>query len=326
MSSSEIPRFTHMPPGMIQIDESLQMRLFVESDAENLLRLVDNERAQKFLPWAKPIHDLESAKDSIASFQSAWDNQRMARYVVEKDGEFAGYAGIWSDQEPDFYEFGFATLPELQGEGIGSKSVNRLINMARDDLGAKGMIAYVDDTNEQSKSSVSRLGFEPTEEFDSGDRRYVLDFDEQERRKKAFFNGDPNTAGSKGLIFIGDSVVVYRRDDNTDDHPHQLDLPGGGPEQGETPFQTFQREAMEEFNLGLSEDDIIYVRQYPSVVRPGKFAYFPVAKLPESAMERIRLGDEGSEYLILSFEEYLSRTDAWDIFQDRSKDYRAVAS
>ncbi len=137
----------------------------------------------------------------------------------------------------------------------------------------------------------------------------------------AFCKFDPTSIGSKGLVFVGDKVLVYRRDDNTDDHPLELDLPGGGPEGSETPFETFRREVKEEFNLDIEEKHITYVRIYPSSLGNGRVAYYPVAKLPSSCEDKIRLGDEGKEYMLLSLDEYLRRDDAWDIFQERARDY-----
>ena len=136
-----------------------------------------------------------------------------------------------------------------------------------------------------------------------------------------FFTFDPLTAGSKGLVFIGDNVLIYRRDDKTTNHPNELDLPGGGPEENETPFETFKREVKEEFSINLTQKDIEYVRKYPSTLEQGKFAYFPVAKIPAEMASRIKLGDEGLEFLLMSLSDYIARDDAWSLFQERAADY-----
>lgn len=141
-----------------------------------------------------------------------------------------------------------------------------------------------------------------------------------------FFKYDAATAGSKGLVFIGDKVLVYRRDGQTTIHPLEIDLPGGGPEGRETPFETFKREVKEEFGLEIHEEDIKYVRKYPSKLTPGKFGYYPVAKLPEDVEQHIVFGNEGSEYLLLALDDYLARDDAWAVFQDRAADYSSDSS
>ena len=136
-----------------------------------------------------------------------------------------------------------------------------------------------------------------------------------------FFKYDPLTAGSKGLVFVGEKILIYRRDYKTTNHPNELDLPGGGPEDGETPFETFKREVMEEFEINISSKDIVYVRKYPSKLEKGKFAYFPVVKLPAEMEANITLGDEGTEFLLIDPEDYVARDDAWVVFQERTQDF-----
>lgn len=137
-----------------------------------------------------------------------------------------------------------------------------------------------------------------------------------------FFESDPNSVGSKGLVFVGDKVLVYRRDVNTDNHPGEIDLPGGAPKLAETPFENFRREVLEEFALDLTPDNIDCVIRYPSSLDPTRTAYFPVAKLPAKLTSTIKLGHEGTEYLLLPLDEYIQRKDGWKIFQDRAEEYR----
>ena len=58
---------------------------------------------------------------------------------------------------------------------------------------------------------------------------------------KNIFSKERNFHGVKGLIFIGNKILVYRRDNNTDSFPLYIDLPGGAKELGESPFETFKR-------------------------------------------------------------------------------------
>jgi RimJ/RimL family protein N-acetyltransferase len=176
-NKSSIPPFEHMPPAEFDTpDSKIHLRLFNHGDEEDLLRLVQDENVQKYVPWAKRIHDLESARETIDNFTSSWERQVMARYVIDIDGNFAGYTGLWTDKQPNYYEFGFAVFPELRGQGIGKKVVAEVINIAKTKLQAKGMVAYVDDSNDASKAVVVSFGFSPTDEFDKGDRRYELEF------------------------------------------------------------------------------------------------------------------------------------------------------
>ncbi len=136
-----------------------------------------------------------------------------------------------------------------------------------------------------------------------------------------FYIYDKKCNGTKGLVFIGEKIIVYRRDNVTKTFPLHLDLPGGGTEDNETPFDTFKREVKEEFDIDIVRDNIVYAAKYPSSLYPNQNAYFAVAKLDKSYEDKISFGDEGIEYMLLEPQEYLKRNDAWPIFQDRTKDY-----
>jgi len=137
------------------------------------------------------------------------------------------------------------------------------------------------------------------------------------------FSYDPKTVGTKGLIYVGEQIVVYRRTSDAPSHPGELDLPGGAPEGQETPFETLRREVYEEFGLEIEKKDVVYARRYPSLLQPDKFGWFATAKLPTEAEEKIVFGDEGDEYMLMTPGAYLARDDAATFLQDRTKDYLA---
>ncbi len=127
--------------------------------------------------------------------------------------------------------------------------------------------------------------------------------------------------GSKGLVFIGEKIIVYRRDGKTDRFPFHIDLPGGGKEENETPFETFQREVKEEFGIEVQEKDITYAKQYVSSVDPTKEAYFIVVKPKDIQQSQIVFGDEGVEYFLVTTEEFLNFSDAIERQQKKVIDY-----
>jgi len=137
------------------------------------------------------------------------------------------------------------------------------------------------------------------------------------------FNKNVHFRGSKGLVFIGDEVLVYRRDGKTDKFPYFIDVPGGGRQDDESPFMTFKREVAEEFGLEISDKDLKYSRKYDSIEEKGKFGYFLVAKLSAEKAHDIHFGTEGSDYFLMPFIEYLELKDAWPIYQERAADYYA---
>ena len=138
---------------------------------------------------------------------------------------------------------------------------------------------------------------------------------------EGLFTHDPLVAGTKGLVFIGDKVLVYRRDMNTDLFPLSLDLPSGGTETGEKQFETFRRELLEEFSLGVHEQDIMYAARYDALYSPGKYSYFLAARLPANAASGIVFGDEGTEWMLMDLDEFIARDDTWPILKERVADY-----
>lgn len=138
---------------------------------------------------------------------------------------------------------------------------------------------------------------------------------------ESFFKYDPLAICAKGLVFIGEAILVYRRDDKTDKYPLCLDLPGGRREGRETPFETFQREVREEFNLKITPEDIVYTKRYLSIFTKHKSGYYVVAKLPASAKSKIVFGPEGLGYTLMSLDTFLARKDAWPVYQQYAAEY-----
>lgn len=138
---------------------------------------------------------------------------------------------------------------------------------------------------------------------------------------KDTFNNEVNLNGTKGLVFIGDKIIVYRRDTKTISFPLQIDLPGGGREKNESPFETFKREVREEFGLTIEKEDISYSKKYQSSLDPSKVAFF-MATRPLNIEERdIIFGDEGLEFLLMTPQDFVSLKDGVKRQQDKVAEY-----
>lgn len=135
------------------------------------------------------------------------------------------------------------------------------------------------------------------------------------------FDNNVNFHGVKGLVFIKDKIVVFRRDTKTTNFPLQVDLPGGGRENNESPFETFKREVMEEFGIYLEKDDVISSKKYQSVLDPSKEAYFIITKSLNITEQDIVFGDEGLEYFLMTPQDYVNLNDGVKRQQNKVVEY-----
>ena len=123
------------------------------------------------------------------------------------------------------------------------------------------------------------------------------------------------------LICEGQILTILRDDKPTIPWPNLWELPGGGREGNETPFECVAREVYDELNIQLSKDDIVWSRLYPSMLDENKKSVFLVGKLTLEQFESIIFGDEGQAYKLMSIEEFLNSKQAVPQLQGRLRDY-----
>ena len=128
--------------------------------------------------------------------------------------------------------------------------------------------------------------------------------------------------GSKIALICGDKVLTILRDDKDDiPCPNMWELPGGGREGDESPFECVAREVYEELGIHLNEDCLLWGKIYPSVIFEGKQSVFMVGQLRQEQFDNITFGDEGQGYQLMNVEEFLSSSQVVPQLQERLKDY-----
>ena len=132
--------------------------------------------------------------------------------------------------------------------------------------------------------------------------------------------------GSKIALICGGKVLTILRDDKDDILcPNMWDLPGGGREGDESPFDCAQREVYEELGIHLTEECLLWSKVYSSVLFEGKQSVFMVGQLSQDQFDSIVFGDEGQAYQLMKVEEFLTSSQVIPQLQRRLRDYLKVS-
>ena len=128
--------------------------------------------------------------------------------------------------------------------------------------------------------------------------------------------------GSKIALLCGGKLLTILRDDKPSiPWPNMWELPGGGREGDESPFECAAREVYEELGIHLTEDCLLWSKVYPSMLYAGRQSVFMVGQLSQEQFDSITFGDEGQAYKLMNIEEFLDSKQAVPQLQGRLRDY-----
>lgn len=132
-------------------------------------------------------------------------------------------------------------------------------------------------------------------------------------------------SGCKIALICDDRLLTILRDDKASiPYPNMWELPGGGREGEETPFECVQREVFEELSLKLEEADIVWAKEYQGMLDPDKTSIFMVEIITQEDFASIAFGDEGQAYQLMDVSQFLSDNKVILQLQDRLRDYLEV--
>ena len=132
-------------------------------------------------------------------------------------------------------------------------------------------------------------------------------------------------SGCKIALLCDDRLLTILRDDKASiPYPNMWELPGGGREGEETPFECVQREVFEELGLKLEEAAILWAKEYPGMLDPDKTSIFMVGTITQEDFASIAFGDEGQAYQMMDVSQFLSDKKVIPQLQDRLRDYLEV--
>ena len=128
--------------------------------------------------------------------------------------------------------------------------------------------------------------------------------------------------GSKIALLCGGKLLTILRDDKPSiPWPNMWELPGGGREGDESPFECAAREVYEELGIHLTEDCLLWSKVYPSMLYEGRQSVFMVGQLSQDQFDSITFGDEGQAYKLMNIEEFLTSSQVVPQLQGRLRDY-----
>lgn len=126
-------------------------------------------------------------------------------------------------------------------------------------------------------------------------------------------------------MFVGRKLVTLLRDDSPDiPWPNCWDLPGGGREGDETPFQTVAREALEELSIVVTPNMVLWERGFVSASRPDHWHGFFVAQMAATQAQSISLGDEGQRWTMMNLDTFLAQPNRVTLFDERFAAWQAA--
>ncbi|HEM6116681.1 NUDIX hydrolase [Streptococcus pluranimalium] len=129
-------------------------------------------------------------------------------------------------------------------------------------------------------------------------------------------------SGAKIALLKDDQILSILRDDiPTIPFPNTWDLPGGGREGEETPFDCVQREVFEELGITISKDSISWVKVYPGMIDPSKDSIFMVGEISQDQIDQIVFGDEGQGWKMMPITDFLKDDQVYGSLKERLRDW-----
>jgi ribosomal-protein-serine acetyltransferase len=144
-----------------RISESLQLRPLVETDAEELYRLVDANRAYlaRWMPWAGE----QTLAGTLEFIRSAIEQERGDdgfQLALVHQGAIAGTVGFHRiDRRDATTTIGYWLAAEHQGKGLMTSSVEALVSHAFDAWDLNRVEIRAAPENRRSRAICERLGF-----------------------------------------------------------------------------------------------------------------------------------------------------------------------
>lgn len=147
---------------VLKVDDKIELRPYVEKDAEELFAAVtaNFEHLRPFLHWVTPDYSLEGARRFIEQSQKETAEKKRQGFGIFYNEKLVGSIGFvnfsWDSRRT---EIGYWIAKDFEGKGIITKSCMTLINYAFDELELNRIEIRFATENIRSCGIPERLGF-----------------------------------------------------------------------------------------------------------------------------------------------------------------------
>ena len=147
---------------IIKVGDNLELRQVQYTDSDDIFNTIDTEREylQKWLPFVEYTQKLEDTQDYLKSVIEAPEQQFEYIFTIRKDNKFAGLIGFkCTDRLNKKTEIGYWLSEKSQGQGLVTKSVEKLCNFAFEELDINRIQIKCAVGNKSSINIPRKLGF-----------------------------------------------------------------------------------------------------------------------------------------------------------------------
>ncbi|MBW6534363.1 MAG: GNAT family N-acetyltransferase [Mariniphaga sp.] len=147
----------------IQINSKLRLEAIKLNQAEVIFEAIDRDREylKEWLPFIEETQQVAQTEEFIKSIVSQCGKKKDEVFTIWYNQDFAGLIGFkdtdWINRKT---ELGYWLTEKMQGKGIATACVKKMIKIAFNKLGMNRIQIKVACKNEKSSAIPKRLGFQ----------------------------------------------------------------------------------------------------------------------------------------------------------------------
>ena len=146
----------------IRVDDEILLRQGIETDRNDMWKALDAGRdyIRKYLPWMSGYVTEADHTTGFNTRRNEADHFDGSRdYIIEYKGELAGTVGFGMPKRDNGIEIGYWLRQDLQGRGIATRSVEKIIDMLIHEMELHRVTIRAATSNLPSRAIPERLGF-----------------------------------------------------------------------------------------------------------------------------------------------------------------------